>query len=329
MGKLEENVSQTALSLQAIKHPDAIAYLDFVQYEKRLSPNTLHSYRRDLGHLILKLEERGLTIKDAQYDDIRNAMVALRRDGQSPASIARYLASWRGFYHHAVRRMDYPVDPTTGLRPPKMRRKLPNTITPDVAAKMLDSEKTQKILSPALLARDKAMFELLYSSGLRVSELVGLDVENLDMREGEARVTGKGSKTRIVPVGKTALAAIGEWYSWRATLAKDGATAVFVSRQGGRLSVRSIQKRLGEWSMASGIGQHVYPHMLRHAFATHVLQSSGDLRAVQEMLGHENISTTQIYTKLDWQSLAKTYDKAHPRAKRMAKQKQDDKKEGP
>jgi integrase/recombinase XerC len=168
----------------------------------------------------------------------------------------------------------------------------------------------------ALAARDRAMFELFYSSGLRLSELTGLDLDDLNLQTGEAQVTGKGRKTRIVPVGRQALDAVTAWLPQRLALARDGSAALFVSQRGSRLSPRSVQLRLNRWALQAGLGQHVHPHMLRHAFATHVLQSSGDLRAVQEMLGHASISTTQVYTHLDWQHLAKVYDQAHPRARK-------------
>jgi integrase/recombinase XerC len=162
------------------------------------------------------------------------------------------------------------------------------------------------------------MFELFYSSGLRLSELVGLDLNDVNVQAGEAQVTGKGRKTRIVPVGQQALAALAAWLTLRQPLVRDNTSALFISRHGSRLTPRSVQLRLNRWALQAGLGQHVHPHMLRHAFATHVLQSSGDLRAVQEMLGHASISTTQIYTHLDWQHLAKVYDQAHPRARKKS-----------
>ena len=196
-----------------------------------------------------------------------------------------------------------------------LRQKFVNNCT-----QLLDGIPIEQTDQDALLARDRAMFELLYSSGLRVSELTGLDQNDIDLRARDARVIGKGSKTRIVPVGKQACTAIKTWLRWRDTLIGDDITtsALFLGRRGSRLSVRSVQLRLELWVKRTGLGQPVNPHMLRHAFASHMLQSSGDLRAVQELLGHANVTTTQIYTFLDWPRLAKVYDNAHPRAKRVS-----------
>jgi integrase/recombinase XerC len=189
---------------------------------------------------------------------------------------------------------------------------LPDILSPDTCTQLLD----RAIDDDALRARDRAMFELFYSSGLRLAELVGLDLDDVNLQAGEAQVTGKGRKTRIVPVGQHALAALAAWLPQRQRLVRDDTAALFTSQRGARLTPRSVQLRLERWAIQAGLGQHVHPHMLRHAFATHVLQSSGDLRAVQEMLGHASISTTQVYTHLDWQHLAKVYDQAHPRARK-------------
>ncbi|MDQ1314232.1 MAG: integrase/recombinase XerC, partial [Pseudomonadota bacterium] len=256
--------------------------------------------------------------------DIRGAIVKLRGRGLAAASVARHLSSWRGFYGFACRRLGYTGNPCTGLRPPKAGKRLPQPLTPDACTQLLD---TPDASDNALAARDRAMFELFYSSGLRLSELTGLDLDDVDLRSGEAKVTGKGRKTRIVPVGRQALTAIAAWLPLRLPLmsrgdgipGEDGDTpALFVSRRGTRLTPRSVQLRLDRWALQAGLGQNVHPHMLRHAFATHLLQSSGDLRAVQEMLGHASISTTQVYTHLDWQHLAKVYDQTHPRARKKS-----------
>lgn len=302
------------------------AYLQHLAAERRLSAHTLEGYQRDLLGLLQSIEESESTLAEASANEVRNAIIKLRKRGLSAPSVARHLSSWRGFYSFAIQRLGYPSNPCYGLRGPKVRRALPNTLSPDNCVQLLDGNPAAKSDSDALLARDQAMFELLYSSGLRVSELTSLDLNNLDLKDGEARVTGKGSKTRIVPVGKHACKAIQTWMSWRQVLIRGNDTkAVFVSRNGKRLSVRSVQKRLDQWAAQTGLGQSVHPHMLRHAFASHMLQSSGDLRAVQELLGHANISTTQIYTHLDWQHLAKAYDQAHPRAKRVEGTKDDQK----
>ena len=218
-------------------------------------------------------------------------------------------------FRSACRRLGYASNPCIGLRPPKAARALPQVLSPDVCTQLLNGA-TDAAVDDALQARDRAMFELFYSSGLRLSGLSALDLNDLDLKTGEAQVTGKGRKTRIVPVGRQALTAITAWMKHRLPLARNNTPALFVSQRGSRLTPRSVQLRLNRWAMQAGLGQHVHPHMLRHAFATHVLQSSGDLRAVQEMLGHASISTTQIYTHLDWQHLAKVYDQAHPRARK-------------
>jgi integrase/recombinase XerC len=254
-------------------------------------------------------------LAELSVTDIRGAIVKLRGQSLAAASVARQLSSWRGFYVFACRRLGYASNPCTGLRPPKAAKALPQVLSPDTCAQLLDRADAAAT-DDALLARDRAMFELFYSSGLRLSELTGLDLNDVNLQSGEAQVTGKGSKTRIVPVGRQALDAVQAWLPQRQPLARDNTAALFISQRGTRLTPRSVQLRLNRWILQAGLGQHVHPHMLRHAFATHVLQSSGDLRAVQEMLGHASISTTQVYTHLDWQHLAKVYDQAHPRARK-------------
>jgi len=222
------------------------------------------------------------------------------------------LSSWRAFFRFAVERdAALTESPCVGLRAPKAPRRLPQALSPDEAAQLL------AIPGDDVLAlRDRALFELAYSSGLRLSELAGLDTDRVDVGNGEVRVWGKGAKERIVPVGATACAAIRAWLGARAALPGADAAALFVRRDGARLGVRAIQRRLALWASRRGLPQHVHPHMLRHSFASHVLQSSGDLRAVQEMLGHASIASTQVYTHLDFQALAKVYDAAHPRARK-------------
>lgn len=292
--------------------PEAVArYLQHLAAERRLSPHTVEAYRRDLESL-LRLSTGG-ALATLGSPDIRGAVVRLRAEGLGPTSVARHLSSWRGFYTYACRRLGFTANPCVGLRPPKAPKRLPEPLSVDACAQLLDAREADG--DAALLARDCAMFELLYSSGLRLAELAGLDLADVDLASGEVQVTGKGSKTRIVPVGRHALDAIEAWLPLRAALAP-GSAALFVSRRGARLGPRSIQLRLQRWARQASLAQHVHPHLLRHAFATHVLQSSGDLRAVQDMLGHASISTTQVYTHLDWQHLAKIYDQAHPRARR-------------
>jgi integrase/recombinase XerC len=282
------------------------SYLQHLASERRLSPHTVKNYRRDLDGLVQLIGGRPLA--DLTTADIRGAIVRLRSQGLAATSLARHLSSWRGFYNFACRRLGYTRNPCSGLRPPKAAKPLPKTLSPDACSQLLD-----RATDTLLDTRDRAMFELFYSSGLRLSELTGIDLDDLDLSGAEASVTGKGNKTRIVPVGSQALEAIREWLQVRPTTSQ---RALFVSGRGTRLSPRSVQLRLQRWALNAGLAQHVHPHMLRHAFASHVLQSSGDLRAVQEMLGHASISTTQVYTHLDWQHLAKVYDQAHPRARK-------------
>lgn len=285
-------------------------YLQHLAAERRLSPHTVAAYQRDLD--TLSELTAGKPLADLDVADIRGAIVKLRSRRLAVASVARQLSSWRGFYTFACRRLGYPRNPCVGLRPPKAAKALPDILSPDSCSQLLDHAADDG----ALAMRDHAMFELFYSSGLRLSELVGLDLDDLNLQAGEAQVTGKGRKTRIVPVGRAALDAIAAWLPQRQLLVGESVASLFISQRGSRLTPRSVQLRLDRWARQAGLGQHVHPHMLRHAFATHVLQSSGDLRAVQEMLGHASISTTQVYTHLDWQHLAKVYDQAHPRARK-------------
>ncbi len=296
-------------------------YLQHLAAERRLSPHTVAACQRDLANL--SRLTAGKALAELEVTDIRGAIVKLRSQGLAAASVARQLSSWRGFYAFTCRRLGYIRNPCTGLRPPKAAKALPDILSPDACTQLLGGRADD---DDPLAARARAMFELLYSSGLRLSELTGLDLDHINLQTGEAQVTGKGRKTRIVPVGRQALAAIAAWLPLRLPLmsrrdgipgeTRDDSAALFISQRGSRLTPRSVQLRLDRWARQAGLGQHVHPHMLRHAFATHVLQSSGDLRAVQEMLGHASISTTQVYTHLDWQHLAKVYDQAHPRARK-------------
>ena len=289
-------------------------YLQHLAAERRLSPHTVAAYERDLANL--SRLTAGKPLAELGVADIRGAIIKLRSQSLAAASVARQLSSWRGFYAFACHRLGYADNPCLGLRPPKAAKTLPDILSPDACARLLQGGPAAEN-GDALQARDRAMFELFYSSGLRLSELTGLDLGDLDLQSGEAQVTGKGRKTRVVPVGRQALDALAAWLPLRLALARDTA-ALFDSQRGARLTPRSVQLRLDRWARQAGLGQHVHPHMLRHAFATHVLQSSGDLRAVQEMLGHASISTTQVYTHLDWQHLAKVYDQAHPRARKKS-----------
>jgi integrase/recombinase XerC len=285
------------------------AYLDHLAHERGLSPLTCDNYARDIRAL---QELAGdIHFQELKTAHIRRFVATLHGRGIGGKSIARMLSAWRGFFAFLARRHGIDNNPCVGMRPPKSAKNLPQALSPEQATKLVDVKDDD-----TLAARDHAILELFYSSGLRLAELVDLDLDGLDLAEGTVTVTGKGNKTRIVPVGQFAIAAIQAWLPQRALLKSAEETALFIGRSGKRLSPRAVQYRLKTWAIKQGIAGNVHPHMLRHSFATHVLQSSGDLRAVQEMLGHANISTTQVYTHLDFQHLAKVYDQAHPRAKK-------------
>ncbi|MBS0320070.1 MAG: tyrosine recombinase XerC [Proteobacteria bacterium] len=283
------------------------------RFAAHLAPRPAHTrnaYVRDVAQLSALAGDRSLaTLTRA---DVARHLATLHGRGLSGRSLARMLSAWRAFYRWLATTPDAPRDdPTATLKPPKAARRLPVALSPDEAAQLVAIEGDD-----ALAQRDRALFELAYSSGLRLAELAGLDVDRLDLVEGEVRVFGKGSKERVVPVGAAARDACARWLATRATLAAHGEKAVFVGQHGRRLGPRAIEARLAGWAKKSGLTQHVHPHMLRHSFASHVLQSSGDLRAVQDMLGHASIASTQVYTHLDFQALAKVYDAAHPRARK-------------
>ena len=284
-------------------------YLAWLRNEKQYSELTAENYARDLRHLFELAA--GTPLDQLKIHHIRRYIAQLHSTGLGGRSLARMLSAWRGFFTYLMRDHGLTDNPCMGLRAPKSPKALPQALSPDEAARLVDLPTD----TPEAM-RDKAMFELLYSSGLRLAELVNLDPAQLDMMAGEVRVTGKGSKTRIVPLGRFAIAALQAWLAVRDQLAKAGETALFVGQRGSRISPRVVQLRLQQWGVKQGITSNVHPHLLRHSFATHVLQSSGDLRAVQEMLGHASISTTQVYTHLDFQYLSKIYDAAHPRAKK-------------
>jgi integrase/recombinase XerC len=287
-------------------------YLEALKSQRRLSPATLRNYAHALHQLFDLLEENGLQSLDAAQ--ARRFVAALHGQGLSPRTLALTLSAWRGFYHWLTRQHGFKVNPLVGLRAPKAKRPLPKALSVDAAQRLLEGEEG----TTADTVRDRAMFELLYSSGLRLGELVALDFDDgrLDLRQGVVTVTGKGAKTRTVPVGARARAALQEWLDQRNGIAAPGEKALFVGARGRRISPAVVGARLAAWARRRGLPEHVHPHMLRHSFASHVLQSSQDLRAVQELLGHASISTTQVYTHLDFQALAKVYDAAHPRAKK-------------
>ncbi len=284
-------------------------YLEVLRNSRRLAPHTLEAYARDGAVLAGLAGERAL--ESLAGADIRRFLATLHGHGLAPRSLARVLSSWRGFFAWLVRERTIGANPCAGVRAPRAARRLPEALSPDAAVSLVTVEDH----GPYAL-RDRALFELAYSSGLRVSELTGLDLDALDATTGEVRVTGKGAKTRIVPVGAPALAAVAAWLAVRGEHARPGERALFVARSGKRLGAREVQRRIKRRAAAAGLDVDVHPHMLRHSFASHLLQSSGDLRAVQEMLGHASIASTQVYTHLDFQHLARVYDAAHPRAKR-------------
>ena len=290
-------------------------YLEFLNFERGLSPLTRENYARDIKQLIKLANEivEPTKLNELQNIHIRRFIATLHSKGLGGKSIARMLSSWRGFFEFLVNRKGFTANPVIGLRAPKSPKTLPQVLSIEQATKLVNISDDD-----VLSMRDHAILELFYSSGLRLSEVVNLNIDALDFIEGTVEVTGKGEKTRIVPMGSHAIEAMQKWLQIRSTISKTDAASkpVFIGLQGRRISQRNIQYRLKEWSIKQGINSSVHPHMLRHSFASHVLQSSGDLRAVQEMLGHANISTTQVYTHLDFQHLSKTYDLAHPRARK-------------
>ena len=280
--------------------------------EKRHSPRTCDSYQRDLLRLADWLGRSGFVAwQRVTNHDLRRYVATLSREGLSGRSIARHLSATRRFYQFLLREKLASDNPALDIRAPKSGRRLPRVADVDQLNHLLDGQPDDP-----LEVRDICMFELMYSSGLRLAELASLDLDTVDLRSGEVRVMGKGGKERLLPVGRKAIAAIQAWLPYRAALANDGEAALFVSQRGERLSHRSIQARLSRWGISRGADQKLHPHLLRHSFASHMLESSGDLRAVQELLGHADIATTQVYTHLDFQHLARVYDQSHPRARR-------------
>lgn len=302
--------------MQALEWQAVEDFLHHIALERRLSGHTVTSYRRDLACLAeFCAGEQIRRWRDLKPHHLRRFAAVSHGHGLNPRSVQRRLSGARSFLKYLIREGRLEHNPGVGVSAPRAPRRLPGTLDVDQVSRLLEIRGDDPVT-----VRDRAMLELLYSSGLRLAELIGLDVGDIDLRDATVRVTGKGRKTRIVPVGRKARAAIATWMGSRVALASAGEKAVFVGVRGQRVSPRTVQVRVRHWAARSGIGQRVYPHLFRHSFATHVLESSGDLRTVQEMLGHANISTTQIYTHLDFQHLAQVYDKAHPRA-RLVKQK--------
>ena len=292
-------------------------YLSALTHLRRLAPVSVSNYERSIARLLGLLGETPLArLEDAQ---VRRFVARLHAQGLSPRALANVLSAWRGLYAWLVRHRGYRINPCRGVRAPKAPRNLPKALPVEAAQRLLDvgSVDAADKNAPQLL-RDLAMFELLYSSGLRRAELLALDCGDgrLDLREGEVTVTGKGAKTRTVPVGSRARSALSAWIAVRPQLAAPEEPALFVGARGRRLSPSTLAVQLKRWARRQGVDGPIHPHVLRHSFASHVLQSSQDLRAVQELLGHASISTTQVYTHLDFQALAKVYDAAHPRARK-------------
>ncbi|WP_203143627.1 tyrosine recombinase XerC [Marinobacter mangrovi] len=290
-------------------------FIEHLRAERRQSVHTCHNYQRDIRRLAVNLAAWGeVRWSGLDIHGLRRHVAELSREGLGGRSIARHLSAIRRFYEFLLREREVTDNPALDVRAPKAGRKLPKVADVDQVNHLLNAD-----ADDPLEIRDLAMFELIYSSGLRLAELVGLDLDGLDRRAGEVRVLGKGNKTRILPVGRQAWQAMDRWLDVRGALAPEGETAVFLSRQGRRLSARSVQSRLSRWGMQKGADQRLHPHLLRHSFASHLLESSGDLRAVQELLGHADIATTQVYTHLDYQHLARVYDRSHPRARRRGR----------
>jgi integrase/recombinase XerC len=282
--------------------------------ERRLSTHTDSSYKRDLQRVVGYCDRIGVADwKNLDSQHVRGFAAQEFRTGQSPRTIQRRLSALRTFFGYLLRERVVTSNPAREVQAPKAGKRLPETLDVDQMTQLLTFR-----TDDSLGVRDKAIMELFYSSGLRLSELVRLDLTDVDLRDRTVRVTGKGNKTRIVPVGRHASEALTRWLKQRGALADIKERALFVSNAGARLSPRAIQVRIKAWALRQGLPMHVHPHMFRHSFATHLLESSQDLRGVQELLGHANISTTQVYTHLDFQHLAKIYDATHPRAKRKS-----------
>jgi integrase/recombinase XerC len=298
-------------------------FLEELRTQRRASVHTIEAYRRDLERLAELAAGRAPASLNSH--DIRGFIARLHGAGRSAATLARTLSAWRSYFAWLTEHRGLESNPAAGIRAPRREKHLPKALTADQAVRLASHEGEGGWIA----ARDHALVELMYSSGLRLAELLSLDWQHfaaeagegrsrswIDLESSEATVLGKGGKTRSVPIGGPAREALLRWLSVRASIKGCDARALFVSARGSRLTARSVQSRLAKRARELGLGVHVHPHVLRHSFASHLLQSSGDLRAVQELLGHANISTTQVYTRLDWQHLAKVYDAAHPRARR-------------
>jgi integrase/recombinase XerC len=296
----------------SIGRNELAAFLQELKHQRRLSRHTLAAYEHDLRALLDYCARQGLaSLGELDVHHVRGFAAESHAQGLSPRSVARRLSAVRSFLRSEVAAGRLRTNAGVHVQAPKPSRRLPGTLDADQVARLLAIEGDEE-----LTVRDRAILELFYSSGLRLAELIGLDVEDLDLADRTVRVTGKGSKTRIVPVGRYAVDAVRDWLTVRARLATREERAMFVSKNGRRLAPRSVQARINHWARRQGSPMRVHPHMLRHSFATHLLESSGNLRAVQELLGHSSLSTTQVYTHVDFQHLADVYDQAHPRARK-------------
>lgn len=287
-------------------------FIEHLSHERGLSPHTAAAYRRDLNFFRQYCQQQSLADWDGvDIHHVRAFVSARHRAGLAPRSLQRELSAVRSFYNYLLRERRAHNNPANGVPAPKAQRRLPVTLDVDQMARLLELSGQEP-----QIVRDRAIMELLYSSGLRLAELTSIKLTDINLADATVTVTGKGNKTRIVPVGRKAREALAVWLKSRAQLAKPGDDWLFVGPHGGRLSPRTVQARLKRWGITQGIALGVHPHLFRHSFASHLLESSGDLRAVQELLGHAAISTTQIYTHLDFQHLAHIYDQAHPRARK-------------
>lgn len=294
---------------------DLQQFFRYLETEKRYSPHTLSSYRRDIHAFMAFCDSLKIdTWSTLDQGYIRQHISQLHRQGQSGKSIQRHLSSLRSLFRFLMRQKKTDTNPAQGVMAPKAERKLPEVLNPDQLDQLLSIQSTEPVA-----LRDKAIMELLYGCGLRMAELTGLDLSDIQWQEHSLQVTGKGSKQRKLPLGGAAGRALEAWLKVRGQLADVGESALFVGSRGQRISPASIRQRLKYWALRQGISQNIYPHLMRHSFASHILESSQNLRAVQELLGHANLSTTQIYTHLDFQHLAEVYDAAHPRAKAAKK----------
>ena len=307
--------NETIANQVSLYAQELASFLVYLTTEKQLSIHTQTNYKRDLEKFTDYCAANALLdLKQIKVQHIRQMVASFHRKGLGGKSLSRWLSAMRSFFEFAIRHGWASNNPADGIQAPKSPKKLPKTLDVDQAAQFVAIAGDS-----ALVLRDCALFELMYSSGLRLAEAAGLDILDVDLQDALVTVTGKGNKTRMLPIGRQAIAALRAWLPQRKILLKDEQPALFITQRGTRMTHRAVQLRMQQLSLRQGMDTPVHPHMLRHSFASHMLESSSDLRLVQEMLGHANISTTQIYTHLDFQHLAKVYDSAHPRAQRQKK----------